>query len=95
MTQTSNGEARLLAAGCPLDEAEAYVRDQRRASARRPMQDGAAHIPKGAEASRVDPKAGPVTRPHVRGRLRDRLGGTDQERDEEIFSGNRTSLCHA
>src|ERR1700730_11234987 len=35
---------------------------------------GAAQIPKGAEASRVDPEAGPVKRPHMRGGLRDRLG---------------------
>ena len=33
LVQTSNGEARLLAAGCPLNQAEPYVRDQRRASA--------------------------------------------------------------
>jgi hypothetical protein len=38
------------------------------------MRGGAAQIPKGAEASRVDPETGPVTRPHIGGRLRDRLG---------------------
>jgi hypothetical protein len=40
-----------------------------------------------AEVSRVDPETGPVTRPHMRGRLRGPPRGTTQEKGAEILIG--------
>jgi hypothetical protein len=69
--------ARTRPAGGKRDR-DHWTRDQTPRVKRAALRGGAAQIPKGAEASRVDPAAGPARSPHVRGK------------GVEIFSGKIT-----